>query len=141
MLKLKNSKSKFKILYVNCHGGKYSDSDASYGALDDPPKRNTVVFDYKTLKYLLNGRTRNDEYYFVHFSSCFGGGFCENLIHNNVTSNNYAVTTASSQLGNNLLIWYNDNANSPAWVGPHVLGDLFNLVPAGEVGAGDTYSN
>ena len=137
---MKNSKSKFKILYVNCHGGKDPSTDVSYGALDELPNGKDVIFDYRYLKYLLSGRTRQDEYYFVHFSSCFGGGFCENKVHNNAALNNYTVTTAASDLGNNLFLWYNDNANSPAWVGPRVLGNLFNFQTIGS-NAGDTYSN
>lgn len=99
-----------------------------------------MIFDYDSLKYLLSGRTRSDEYYFIHFSSCFGGGLCENTVHNNVNSSNYSITSAAPELGNNLLIWYNDNANSPAWVGPRIIGDVFNFQTWG-TDAGDTYSN
>lgn len=76
----------------------------------------------------------------MHFSSCFGGGFCENQVHNNSASSNYTVTTADPALGERVLIWYNDCANSPAWVGPRVLGDLFNLYGQGVLASSESYS-
>ena len=84
---LKNSMSKFKILYINCHGAKWKDG-GSYACLSDNGDGNEKRFHFKHIKYLLDG-ARDDEYYFVYISSCFGGGIFEDVIHEDFNNPNY----------------------------------------------------
>lgn len=107
--KLKESPCKFKVLYINCHGGKYSDTDESYAILAEGE-----YVTYNALKYLLSNR-RPDEYYFIYITPCYGGGLLENYVHNNVDNENYSIVDEASELGTNYAILYSDCANSPAW--------------------------
>ena len=49
---LKESRSKFKVLFINCHGAKYIDTDKSYAVLSDGDHQ-SQYFDYSHMKYLL----------------------------------------------------------------------------------------
>lgn len=49
---LKESRSKFKVLFINCHGEKYIDTDKSYAVLSDGYHQ-SQYFDYSHMKYLL----------------------------------------------------------------------------------------
>lgn len=83
---LKKSLSKFKVLYVNCHGAKWSDG-GSYACLSQAGE-GEKRFHFKHLKYLLDG-SRNDEFYFIYIGSCYGAGVFEDAIHEDVNNPNF----------------------------------------------------
>ena len=67
------------------------------------------------MKYLLGDR-KFGEYYFITCNSCFGGGICENVAHNDLLQSDYTSVVPSSELGTNYVFHYSDCANSPSWV-------------------------
>ena len=125
---LRNNKAKFKILYINCHGTKFSNTDRSGAVLSHTPNDGSRILTFDHLDNLLKNK-RPDEYYFIYAISCYGGGLFENNVHNDVTQNNYATANCPDNW-NNVFILYGDCANSPAWgsgAPGGAMGQLFDL--------------
>ena len=122
---MKKNPAKFKVLYINCHGGKHRFDDKSYAVLSKPHEE---YFDYGSLHYLLAGR-RSDEYYFIYLAPCYSGGLFESYVHNDVDNPNYTIRDPDESLGRNYFIWYSDCANSPSWgiTGGRGVCDLFDF--------------
>ncbi len=111
MSNLRNSKSKLKILIINCHGGRL-EGGSTYGMLSIP---NRVRYNIDTSKYLFSSETNNDDYFYMYVTSCFGGGFFEDELHTYELAPNYTSMIPSSSFSGNYLIQYADCSVSPAW--------------------------
>lgn len=114
--KLKESKAKFKVLFIKAHGDKYDQdvpgkSDKSYCIMSEGRRQ---VVDFDDMKYLLKDK-KSDEYYMIVCNSCFGGGIVEDFLHTDINLTSYSSVIPSSELKANYVFMYSDCANSPGW--------------------------
>jgi hypothetical protein len=113
--KLKESKAKFKVLFIKAHGGKYQNVpeklDKTYCVMSEGNKK---LLDFDDIKYLLKDK-KSDEYYMIVCNSCYGGGIVEDFLHTDINLTSYSSVIPSSELKANFVFMYSDCANSPGW--------------------------
>ena len=135
MSSLRNSKSKLKILLVNCHGGRL-EGGSTYGALSRP---HGVNYNIDASKYLLSSETSNEDYFYIYVTSCFGGGFFEDELHTYELAPNYTSVIPSSSFSGNYLIQYADCSVSPAWGFNYPLGTQYYVSDIFDHNSSDGY--